>query len=89
MGWSSAPDNQVKLRRQYRQTCNVADFYEYLGLVEKGEPLILTITGGESLEIAPVAAEELGGTDLVQMGASLSQPATAGPGPELSGLSTE
>lgn len=71
-------DNQVKLRRQYRQTCNVADFYEYLGLVEKGEPLILTLTGGESLEIAPVAAEELGRTDLVQMGASLSQPATAG-----------
>ena len=71
-------DNQVKLRRQYRQTCNVADFYEYLGLVEKGKPLILTLTGGESLEIAPVAAEELGRTDLVQMGASLSQPATAG-----------
>lgn len=71
-------DNQVKLRRQYRQTCNVADFYEYLGLVEKGEPLILTLTGGESLEIAPVAAEELGRTDLVQMGASLPQPATAG-----------
>ena len=39
-------DNQVKLRRQYRQTCNVADFYEYLGLVEKGKPLILTLTGG-------------------------------------------
>ena len=71
-------DNQVKLRRQYRQTCNVADFYEYLGLVEKGKPLILTLTGGESLEIAPVAAEELGRTDLVQMGASLPQPATAG-----------
>ena len=74
-------DNQVKLRRQYRQTCNVADFYEYLGLVEKGKPLILTLTGGESLEIAPVAAEELGRTDLVQMGASLSQPATAGRDP--------
>ena len=26
-------DNPVKLRRQYRQSCNVADLYEYVGLV--------------------------------------------------------
>lgn len=71
-------DNQVKLRRQYRQTCNVADFYEYLGLAEKGEPLALALAGGESLELAPVAVEELGRMDLAQLGASLPQPATAG-----------
>ena len=29
-------DNGVKLRRQYRQSCNVAEFYEYLGLSQAG-----------------------------------------------------
>ena len=27
-------DNPVRLQRQFRQSCNVADIYEYLGLVE-------------------------------------------------------
>lgn len=35
-------DNPVKLRRQYRQVCNVADYYAYLGLAKAGEPLALT-----------------------------------------------
>ena len=39
-------DNPVKLRRQYRQSCNVADLYEYVGLAEAGAPLELTLTGG-------------------------------------------
>ena len=36
-------DNGVKLRRQYRQSCNVAEFYEYLELARAGDPLELTL----------------------------------------------
>ena len=51
-------DNPVHLRRQFRQACNVADIYEYLGLVEAGEPLTVTLKGGETLTLEPVGMEE-------------------------------
>ena len=69
-------DNGVKLRRQYRQSCNVAEFYEYLGLVQEGGPLELTLAGGGELVLSPVPAEELGQTGLVRLSDGLSQPVT-------------
>lgn len=70
-------DNPVKLRRQFRQACNVADLYEYLGLVEEGEPLVLTLAEGTELYLAPVSMEELGKMEIAQLGEGLPQPATA------------
>lgn len=70
-------DNPVKLRRQYRQTCNVANFYEYLGLVERGEAMALTFAGGRTLEVDPVPAGELGAMEIVRLSATVPQPATA------------
>lgn len=70
-------DNPVKLRRQYRQACNVADLYEYLGLVETGAPLPLTLADGQELSLAPLTMEELGQAGIAQLGANLPQPATA------------
>lgn len=67
-------DNPVKLRRQFRQSCNVADFYEYLGLVG---PLELELEGGESLSLSPVAIEALGDMEIALLGDGLPQPATA------------
>ncbi len=69
-------DNGVKLRRQYRQSCNVAEFYEYLGLVQEGGPLELTLAGGGELVLSPVPAEELGQTGLVRLSDGLPQPVT-------------
>lgn len=69
-------DNRVKLRRQYRQSCNVAEFYEYLGLIQPGEPLELTLSSGGALTLSPVSAEELGRADLVRLSDELKQPAT-------------
>lgn len=70
-------DNPVKLRRQYRQACNVADLYEYLGLVKVGEDLNLTLADGETLSLAPLTMEELSKAEIAQLGANLPQPATA------------
>lgn len=70
-------DNPVKLRRQYRQTCQAADFYEYLGLVEEGGPLSLTLAGGTRLAFSPLTAEELEQAELVQLGTGLSEVSTA------------
>lgn len=69
-------DNGVKLRRQYRQSCNVAEFYEYLGLVQEGGPLELTLAGGGELALSPVPAEELGQAGLVRLNDGLPQPVT-------------
>ena len=70
-------DNPVKLRRQFRQACNVADLYEYLGLVEAGEPLVLTLAEGTELSLAPVSMEELGNIEIAQLGEGLPRPVTA------------
>lgn len=69
-------DNPVKLRREFRQSCMAADFYEYLGLARAGDPLILTLEGGEKLSLVPLSAEELNG--LARLDAQISvRPATA------------
>lgn len=47
-------DNPVYLRRQFRQACNVADIYEYLGLVEPGKPLTVTLKSGKTLSLEPL-----------------------------------
>lgn len=52
-------DNPVRLRRQFRQACNVADVYEYLGLVEAGKPLVVTLEGGETLSLPPMDYEAM------------------------------
>ena len=70
-------DNGVKLRRQYRQVCNVADYYAYLGLAKAGEPLALTLADGKTVSIAPMPYLSLGEAEIVQLGAEVPQPATA------------
>nr|WP_325211398.1 S-layer homology domain-containing protein [uncultured Oscillibacter sp.] len=52
-------DNPVHLRRSFRQACNVADIYEYLGLVEAGEPLTVTLKNGKTLRLEPMGMEEM------------------------------
>ena len=71
-------DNPVKLRRQYRQSCNVADLYEYLGLVPEGGSLELTLADGQSLAVEPVDAASLDSIPLSRLSDQIStQPATA------------
>ena len=70
-------DNPVKLRRQYRQLCNVEDYYVYLGLAKPGEPLKLTLEDGETRSITAVPYHSLGETEIAQLGAQVSMPATA------------
>ena len=52
-------DNRVHLRRSFRQACNVADIYEYLGLVKAGEPLTVTLKNGKDLALEPMGLEEM------------------------------
>lgn len=73
-----ASDNPVHLRRQFRQACNVADIYEYLGLVEAGEPLAVTLKGGKALSLAPVGMEEMNKLEIARIaGLIKDQPETA------------
>ena len=68
-------DNPVKLRRQYRQSCNVADLYEAVGLVPEGGDLELTLADGQLLSVEPVEAAALSQVSL----ARLSDRQTASP----------
>ena len=71
-------DNPVKLRRQYRQSCNVADLYEYVGLVPEGGALELTLEGGQVLSVEPVDAAALSHVSLARLSEQITdQPATA------------
>ena len=71
-------DNPVKLRRQYRQSCNVADLYEYVGLVQEGGALELTMETGQTLAVAPVDAAALSNVSLARLSEQITaQPATA------------
>ena len=70
-------DNPVKLRRQYRQVCNLADYYAYLGLAEAGQPLELTLAKGDTLSLTAVPYTALGDQQIAQLGAQISSPATA------------
>lgn len=51
-------DNEVKLRRQYRQSCSVAELYEYVGIADSKRALTLTLktAGGQ---IRTLSAEPL------------------------------
>ena len=71
-------DNPVHLRRQFQQACNVADLYEYLGLVETGKPLPVTLKGGRTLSLEPLSIEALGGLKLARLSDRITrEPATA------------
>ncbi len=73
-----ASDNPVHLRRSFRQACNVADIYEYLGLVEAGKPLTVTLKGGKALSLAPVGMEEMNKLEIARIaGLIKDQPETA------------
>ena len=73
-----ASDNPVHLRRQFRQACNVADIYEYLGLVEAGEPLAVTLKNGKTLSLEPVGMEEMNKLEIARIaGLIKDQPETA------------
>ena len=73
-----ASDNPVHLRRQFRQACNVADIYEYLGLVEAGEPLAVTLKNGKTLSLEPVGMEEMNKLEVVRISDKIKgQPETA------------
>ena len=71
-------DNPVKLRRQYRQSCNVADLYEYVGLVPEGGDLELTLGNGRTLSVEPVDAAALAGVSLARLSDQITaKPVTA------------
>ena len=71
-------DNPVKLRRQYRQSCNVADLYEFVGLVPEGGDLELTLADGRTLSVEPVDAAALAGVSLARLSDQITaQPVTA------------
>ena len=73
-----ASDNPVHLRRQFRQACNVADIYEYLGLVEAGEPLAVTLKNGKTLSLEPMGMEEMNKLEIARIaGLIKDQPETA------------
>lgn len=71
-------DNPVRLRRQFQQSCNIADLYEYLGLVESGEPLTVTLKSGKALSLEPLDMEALGQTEFARLADCITRtPATA------------
>ena len=73
-----ASDNPVHLRRSFRQACNVADIYEYLGLVEAGKPLAVTLKGGKALSLEPMGMEEMNKLEIARIaGLIKGQPETA------------
>lgn len=71
-------DNPVHLRRSFRQACNVADIYEYLGLVEAGKPLTVTLKNGKTLSLEPMDREEMERLEAVRISDQIKgQPETA------------
>ena len=71
-------DNPVMLARRFRQDCQIADLYEYLGLAEAGEPLTLTLAGGRKLALDPVPYAALREEELAYLADRITKaPATA------------
>ena len=71
-------DNPVILNRRFRQYCQLADMYAYLGLAKAGEPLILTLEGGGTLALEPVPYAALQETELAYLSDRITKtPATA------------
>lgn len=60
-------DNPAHLKRQFRQACNVADIYEYLGLVEAGKPLAVTLKNGKSLRLEPMGPEDMNKLEMARI----------------------
>ena len=58
-------DNPVHLRKQFRQACNVADIYEYLGLVDAGKSLVIRLGSGKTLSLEPVDRKEMNEMEIV------------------------
>ena len=73
-----ASDNPVHLQRQFRQACNVADIYEYLGLTEAGGPLSVTLKNGKVLSLEPMDMVEMNGLEIARIADRIQgQPETA------------
>lgn len=73
-----ASDNPVHLRRSFRQACNVADIYEYLGLIEAGKPLTVTLKNGKSLSLEPMEQKAMNELEIVRISDRIKgQPETA------------
>lgn len=71
-------DNPVILARRFRQYCQLADMYAYLGLAEAGEPLTLTLSGGKKLSLDPVSSASLQKAELASLADRITRkPATA------------
>lgn len=71
-------DNPVHLQRSFRQACNVADIYEYLGLVEAGAPLVLTLKNGKTLSLEPMGLEATNELEAVRISDNIKgRPETA------------
>lgn len=71
-------DNPVHLRRSFRQACSVADIYEYLGLVEAGAPLTVTLKNGKTLSLEPMGREAMNELEAVRISDKIKgQPETA------------
>ena len=65
-------DNPVHLRRQFRQACNIADIYEYLGLVEAGEPLAVSLKSGKTLSLEPMDMEAMNELEAVRIASRIT-----------------
>lgn len=71
-------DNPVMLARRFRQDCQIADMYEYLGLAKAGEALTLTLEGGGQLALEPASLASLRESELAYLSDQiLKAPATA------------
>ena len=71
-------DNPVYLRRSFRQACNVADIYEYLGLVEAGEPLTVGLKNGKTISLEPMDQKAMNELEAVRISDRIKgQPETA------------
>ena len=71
-------DNPVMLARRFRQDCQIADIYEYLGLAKAGEALTLTLEGGRKLALEPVSYAALQEAELAYLSDRITKaPATA------------
>lgn len=62
-------DNPVRLRRQVDQSINVANLYEYLGLIPAGEPMVLTLSGkgADTLTLEPADETTLAAMDIAKL----------------------
>lgn len=73
-----ASDNPVHLRRSFRQACNIADIYEYLGLVEAGEPLTVGLKNGKTISLEPMDQKDMNELEAVRISDRIKgQPETA------------